>query len=117
MRALAGMPSRVLFAAQCDSRSLLHGAVFAERFQPAVDFAEELQSRRVLTCSAANDIAKLKYRDLPGKLSQPRGPIACGPVCTARLPIKLPMSGDWSYFEPLGHTTPWSCLVTIASPL
>jgi hypothetical protein len=76
MGALVGMPSPVLLAAQAGAPGLIHGAVFSERFQPAVDFAEELLSRRVPTFSAPNDIAKLWYRDLLGGLSQDCGPIA-----------------------------------------
>jgi hypothetical protein len=76
MGALVGMPSRAPLAAQTCSPGLIHCAVFAGRFQPAVDFAEELLRRRVLTFSAANDIAKLWYRDLPGALRQHSGPIA-----------------------------------------
>src|SRR5665213_3018004 len=76
MGALVGMPSPALLAVQAGSPSLIHGAVFSARFGPAMDFAEELRSRRVLTFGAANDIAKLWYRDLPGGLSQHRGPIA-----------------------------------------
>ena len=74
--ALVGITSRTRLAARASSPSLIHGAVFSAQFQPAVDFAGELLRRRVLTFSATYDIAKLWYRDLPGALSQPRGPIA-----------------------------------------
>jgi hypothetical protein len=76
MGALVGMPSPALLAVEGSAPSLIHGAVFSARFQPAVYFAEELLRRRVLTFSAADDIAKLWYRDLLGGLSQHRGPIA-----------------------------------------
>jgi len=76
MGALVGMPSPALGAARADSRSLLHGAVFASRFQEGAAFAEELQRRHVATFSVGYDIAKLWYGDLEGGLSQHYGLIA-----------------------------------------
>ena len=74
--ALVGVRGPALGAAPADSPSLLHGAVFAARFQDGAAFAEELQRRHVATFSAGNDIAKLWYGELEVGLSQIGGPIA-----------------------------------------
>jgi hypothetical protein len=73
--ALVSMSSPILGPARADTPSLLHGAVFAPRFQQAVAFAGELQRRHVITFRAGNDIAKLWYGDLHGGLNQHCGPI------------------------------------------
>lgn len=52
-----------MLGAQMDRPSLLRAAVFAERFQQALVFAEEFERRQVATFSAGYDIAQLWYRE------------------------------------------------------
>ena len=74
--ALAGIPAPSLGAAWVDAASPLYRAVFDERFDEAVAFADELRRRGVVVSSIGSDLAAVWYGDLHARLVRVRAPIA-----------------------------------------
>ena len=73
---LVGHPTRAVGAERADSDTTLCRAVFDERFEDCLAFANELGRKGFMTAGVRGDVAKLWYEDLRVRLRQRRVPIA-----------------------------------------
>jgi hypothetical protein len=74
--ALVNVPVRAFGAMPADSHGSLYRAVFDERFAEGLAFADEMNSRGVITSGIRGDVAKLWYEDLRARLRQGPAPVA-----------------------------------------
>jgi hypothetical protein len=74
--ALVNVPIQAFGAVSGDSDSSLSRAIFDERFDESLAFADEMNRRGAITSGIRGDVAKLWYRDLRVQLRNNRLPLA-----------------------------------------